>query len=142
MYFNKMRPDVLFTDIRNEHHKLDGRDCTINPDIIADFRQLPFDNDSFNMVIFDPPHVIDLDPKSWIAKKYGTLFPTWQNDLKEGFKECMRVLNPNGFLIFKWNEINIKIETIINIFETEPLIGQRTNKNQSTIWLIYRKPWT
>lgn len=56
MWFDKYHPDVLFADIRQEEHILcDGRRFAVAPDVIADFRDLPFENDRFKLVVFDPP---------------------------------------------------------------------------------------
>lgn len=77
-WFDKTNPAVLFADIRNESHILcDGRELNIKPDLQMDFRNMPFDDNTFKMVVFDPPHVDNLGDSSWMAKKYGRLFPTW-----------------------------------------------------------------
>lgn len=86
----------------------DGRRLEIKPDIVADFRNIPFSNNSFNLVVFDPPHLAQIGESLWLAKKYGKLTNSWQEDIKQGFKECMRVLEQYGVLIFKWNEQQIK----------------------------------
>ncbi len=55
-WFNKENPNVLFADIRSETYKLcDGRTLEVKPDIEADFRCMPFPDESFKMVVFDPP---------------------------------------------------------------------------------------
>ena len=58
---------------------------------------------------FDLPHLLKAGDNSWLAKKYGKLTDEWEIDIKQGFDECMRVLKPNGTLIFKWNEQQIKL---------------------------------
>src|SRR5699024_9040563 len=102
-YFDKQDERVLFGDIRSEQHVLsDGRALDINPDALTDFRNLPFEDDTFTVVIFDPPHIVKAGPSSWLAAKYGKLDPrTWRDDLRAGFSECFRVLKPDGVLIFK-----------------------------------------
>ncbi|EBR9859536.1 class I SAM-dependent methyltransferase, partial [Salmonella enterica subsp. enterica serovar Chester] len=97
-YFDKENPNVLFCDIRREQHILcDGRELDINPDVIADFRNLPFPDKSFEMVIFDPPHLVRAGENGWQRKKYGALDKeSWRDDLTKGFGEAMRVLKPNG----------------------------------------------
>lgn len=105
-WLNKKDKRAVFTDIRCEHHTLcDGRKLHIMPDVIADFRALPFADSSFAQVIFDPPHLMRVGKKSWMGKKYGALNrETWQDDIRQGFSEAFRVLRPQGTLIFKWNE--------------------------------------
>lgn len=48
----------------------------------------------------------------------------------------MRVLKPNGTLIFKWNEDQIKLSKILQIIEFKPLFG---NKKGGTHWLVFMK---
>lgn len=139
-WFDKTNPDVLFADIRNEEHILcDGRELKINPDIICDFREMPFKDTTFQMVVFDPPHLHKLGQDTWMAKKYGVLFPTWENDIAAGFSECMRVLKPNGTLIFKWNEIQIKLNQVLANIPQKPLFGHVTGKHGRTIWVAFMK---
>jgi len=139
-WFNKSNPNVLFADIRNEKHILcDGRALNIEPDIQMDFRNMPFADNSFKMVVFDPPHLNKLGRESWMAKKYGVLLPTWQLDIKLGFKECMRVLEPFGTLIFKWNENQIKVSEILTAIGQEPLFGHKSGKLSSTHWMAFMK---
>ena len=58
MYFDKTDDRVLFGDIRTESHVLcDGRALNIEPDMEMDFRSLPFDDGTFRVVVFDPPHL-------------------------------------------------------------------------------------
>lgn len=139
-WFDKENPDVLFQDIRNEEHVLcDNRILSIHPDIVADFRSMPYPDESFNLVVFDPPHMNELGQGTWMAKKYGVLFPTWETDIKQGFDECMRVLLPNGILIFKWNEAQITLNKILSIIEYKPLFGHTSGKHGKTIWLCFMK---
>lgn len=125
-------------DNRNANEVLcDGRKLTVAPDIIADFRDIPFANETFNLVIFDPPHLFRVGENSWLAKKYGKLDAnTWKNDISKGFNECMRVLKKDGILIFKWNEEQIKLKEILTCFDKTPLFG---NKRSKTHWLVFMK---
>lgn len=73
-WFDKQNRLSTFIDIRSEEHTLcDGRKLTIKPDLIADFRQLPFEDNQFYHVVFDPPHLIGAGKNGWLAKKYGSL---------------------------------------------------------------------
>ena len=99
----------------------DGRKLEIKPDIIGDFRNIPFEDNSFYLVVFDPPHLLKIGETSYMAKKYRKLTEEWRQDIKQGFKECMRVLKQNGTLIFKWNEQQIKLKEILNIIDYKPL---------------------
>jgi ubiquinone/menaquinone biosynthesis C-methylase UbiE len=140
-WFNKRDTRTLFTDIRSEEHELcDGRRLVIRPDLIADFRDLPFADASFSVVVFDPPHLERVGQTAWMGKKYGRLNKkTWRSDLRAGFKEAFRVLRPHGVLIFKWNETQIPVSQILALTDEKPAIGQRTGKNDKTHWIIFVK---
>lgn len=136
-WFDKNNKDVIFMDNREIEDVLcDGRKLRINPDVVADFRKMPFEDESFYLVVFDPPHLLRAGDASWVAKKYGKLGQGWRNDIKQGFDECMRVLKPNGTLIFKWNEDQIKILDILDTIQHKPLFGNKRNK---THWLVFMK---
>jgi 23S rRNA G2069 N7-methylase RlmK/C1962 C5-methylase RlmI len=114
----------------------DGRELIVKPDIVADFRCMPFEDNSFKLVVFDPPHLVKAGDKSWLAKKYGKLNDSWPTDLKQGFEECMRVLEPGGTLIFKWNEDQIKLKQVLEAIGQQPLFGDKRSK---THWLVFIK---
>ncbi len=84
-YFDKNDPRVLFCDKRELHTTLcDGRPFEIKPDIIADFTQLPFDDNTFKMVVFDPPHLLhnETSPITGYQQiKYGALCGDWREML-------------------------------------------------------------
>lgn len=136
-WFDKHNEDTVFMDNRILHDTLcDGRRLDVEPDVVGDFRDIPFEDDTFNMVVFDPPHLLKVGESSWLAKKYGKLTENWKEDLKLGFKECIRVLKPGGSLIFKWNEQQIKLKEILKLVDIEPLFG---NKRADTHWVVFMK---
>lgn len=116
-----------------------ARHLTIDPDIVADFTDMPFDDNSFNLVVFDPPHLQKLGETSWLCAKYGRLEGAWENMIHDGFAECWRVCAPYGTIIFKWSEIDIKIRKIISVIGHEPLFGNRSGKHLSTHWMVFMK---
>ena len=139
-WFDKTNPNVLFADIRNEEHTLcDGRDLKIHPDLQMDFRNMPFEDNTFKMVIFDPPHCNKLGKNSWMGKKYGVLNDTWESDIKQGFNECMRVLHGGGTLIFKWNQSQISFNKILETIPVKPLFGHTSGRHGKTIWMCFMK---
>lgn len=141
-WFDRHNPSVTYMDKRSETLTApDGnwghdRVIEVKPDVVGDFRAMPFDDESFYMVVFDPPHLLHAGESSWLAKKYGTLDETWPFDLRQGFIECMRVLKPHGTLIFKWNEEQIKLSELLDAIGYEPLFGQKRGK---THWLVFMK---
>lgn len=116
-WFDKHNPLTVYMDIRDEHLTAkDGnkiREIDIHPDLVADFTCMPFSDNSFKIVLFDPPHLKTLGKTSWMAKKYGSLEEGWQEMIRKGFDECMRVLEPGGALIFKWSESEIKVSDVL-----------------------------
>jgi len=140
MWFDKNNSITTFMDIRHETHELcDGRVLEVNPDIIGDFCKMPFEDETFHLVVFDPPHLKKLGKSSWMAKKYGVLNYHWRDDIRDGLQECMRVLKPNGVLIFKWNEIQIKLTDVMPLLPCPPLFGHTSGKHGRTIWMTFLK---
>ena len=117
-------------------HKFSVAAAVNGEDVKMDFRKMPYQNNTFKVVVFDPPHLIHAGTGSWLASKYGILPPDWPAYLKQGFDECMRVLEPYGLLIFKWNEDQIKLSEILKVFSQKPLLGDQRGK---TRWLVFIK---
>lgn len=139
-WFDKENPKVLFADIRSESHTLcDGRKLEIKPDLVMDFTQMPFPDNTFQMVVMDPPHLKKLGNNTWMAQKYGVLLPSWQTDIRAGTNEAMRVLKPGGTFIFKWNEAQVKLNDVLACIDHKPLFGHVTGKHGKTIWLCFMK---
>ena len=142
-WFDKQNPNVLFTDIRSEEfttgegkHK---RNRKVLPDQIEDFRDMSHSNESFKMVVFDPPHLF-VGETSYMARIYGRLTrDKWQEDLRKGFSECFRVLKNDGILIFKWNESDIPLKEVLSLTDHKPLFGHPSGKAQATHWLCFMK---
>lgn len=140
-WFNRKDPRAIFCDIRKAELKLcDGREHNITPDIICDFRALPFADARFNLVVFDPPHFNVGGDSGWQVQKYGRLDKkTWREDLKKGFEEAFRVLKPGHTLIFKWNETQIKTTEILELTPQAPVIGHPSGARAKTHWLSFLK---
>lgn len=146
-WFDRSDPRAIFADNRRETHTLRDRTSrggsrmlTVNPDIVADFTNLPWPDNRFALVVFDPPHLTRNGKSGWQAKKYGKLEGDWQGMLRRGFSECFRVLKPDGALIFKWNEFEIPVSQILALTSERPLVGQRCGKSAKTHWMVFLKP--
>lgn len=150
MWFDKQDERAVFGDQRSETivvkdttHREDGtRTIHVRPDTLMDFRAMPFDDDSFRLVAFDPPHLERAGSKSWLAAKYGKLSENWRDDLRAGFAECFRVLEPGGVLVFKWNEVQVKTKEVLALTPHKPLFGQVSGRAGMTHWLVFMKPET
>lgn len=146
-WFDKADNRALFVDKRRETHPIDigtpgtiGRaPIVVDPDILADFRELPFPADSFSLVVFDPPHIERTAAKGLLTKKYGHLDGDWREMLRAGFAECFRVLRPEGTLIFKWAESDHPVSEILKLTPHRPLFGHRSGKSSATHWVAFLK---
>ena len=146
-WFDPVNEDAVFLDKRRESHRLTDssskggfRMLNVDPDVIGDFSSLPFADERFAMVVCDPPHLIRNGRSGWLAKKYGKLEGDWREELRQGFKECFRVLRPLGTLIFKWNERDVPVSEILALTEENPVIGNRSGKRSHGHWIVFLKP--
>lgn len=149
MWFDKTDSRALFVDIRKETHtvtdrshgkKWGSRTFSINPNMLASFKNLPFPNESFPLVVFDPPH-INHGGVGFMVKKYGLLGPGWEDVVSHGFSECFRVLCPLGTLVFKWSECDIPVRKILELTERRPLFGHKSGAKSRTHWIVFQKDY-
>lgn len=148
MWFDSQDRRALFIDKREEivdrDWTKDGKSAgrkpaIVAPDVIADFTAMPFPDESFYLVAFDPPHVglSRTGRNGKFRKLYGTLPVDWQEVLRAGFAECFRVLKPHGTMVFKWAEHTIKLSAVLELTPHRPLFGHRTVR--STHWCVFMK---
>lgn len=105
IWFQKNEPHTIYCDRRTGRYEMDAgkkygrhhKTCIVEPDMVCDFTDLPFDDESFDLVVFDPPHVENLSESSWMRKEYGSLDGDWRPMIRNGFNECMRVLRVGGY---------------------------------------------
>lgn len=149
IWFNKKHPNAIFFDRREVHYaksfgkRLSERHIDVEPDVIGDYRELPFENDIFDLVVFDPPHIVrkSTGEESWLEKEYSyfTSKDEALESVKAGFDEGMRVLHDGGVLVLKWAETNIPTREIINKLGVEPLFGHRSGVKSGTHWMTFMK---
>lgn len=106
---------------------------------MMDFRSIPYPDGSFKLVAFDPPHLVQAGPKSWLAAKYGKLSEDWRSDIRKGFSECFRVLASDGVLVFKWNETQVPLREVVSLTDMKPLFGHTSGRKGMTHWLVFMK---
>ena len=150
MWFEKEDSETVYLDWRQEsisfYNDVRGK---IQPTVQADNRCLPFCDNVFDMVIFDPPHLIEDPAKvhvrdgSLYQKMYDTLHPlTWIKDVYRASREAFRVLKVGGFLVFKWADHDRPVKRLMALFPERPLFGTRshsTKRGNSTYWIVFRK---
>lgn len=145
IWFNKQHPNAIYCDIRESTYtKRFGatnseRTITVAPDVKCSFTDLPFDDNTFSLVVFDPPHLTGAKETAWLVKKYGKLDDSWPNMIHDGFAECMRVLKPDGVLIFKWSEYDIPAADVWKAIGQKPLFGHHSGKQSRTFWACFMK---
>jgi SAM-dependent methyltransferase len=145
MWFDGKDRRALFIDKRQETHEMGGvkdpgrSPVVVAPDIVADFRSMPFPDESFYLVVFDPPHIkaSRAGQRGRFKKIYGVLPHDWRGLLRDGFAECFRVLRPHGTLVFKWSEHCYPMADVLALTPHKPLFGHRTTR--TTHWYVFMK---
>lgn len=95
------------------------------------------DEEEFNLIVFDPPHLNKVGANSWPAKKYGQLDRnSWPTDIEKGFKELWRVLANDGVLLFKWSDNQISFKDVFTHIPYKPILG---DKRGHTRWFVFIK---
>lgn len=135
MWFDKQNEDTVYLDQKKQ--------C--RPTILAVWKALPFENERFDLVVFDPPHLVyGPENKGLFKERYGGINnQTFHVDFFNAFKELFRVLKTGGFLIFKWNDHDKPVEKILALIDQKPLFGQRTSVKtrhiSQTLWICFKK---
>jgi SAM-dependent methyltransferase len=143
MWYDKHDPNTLYIDQRPE--------C--EPDQIADFTHLPYSDESFRLIIFDPPHIVRSgNIEHNFYRTFGHLEPDNAKPvLQAGLKELYRLLKPYGVLLFKWCNYSIPSNEVIKLAPVKPLVYQVTankvtkekhrhsEENIKTIWFCFMK---
>ena len=95
IWFQKNEPHTIYCDKRREEWegdfgktlRADGkqkhRHLVISPDVQCDFTDLPFPDESFSLVVFDPPHMV--------LKPGGVLVFKW-SDISISTREIIKVM--------------------------------------------------
>ncbi|MCL2476301.1 SAM-dependent methyltransferase [Candidatus Bathycorpusculum sp.] len=148
-WFTKTNPNTIYMDIRTQTQiNKDAKATNLTRPLpkltlTCDFTKLPFKNETFHHICFDPPHLLHLLPTSIFYKKYGVLRPeTWQYILKSAVQELWRVLAVNGTLTFKWSDYNLPHKQVLAVLPVKPLYGQvsaGTRTKRLTKWYVFVK---
>ena len=121
----------------------------IPPDIVAEWDSIPFPDDYFHCVIFDPPHIFsetsqfNKNPK---ASPHGAnKIPGWYGAFKSkrdavvqihgAQKEFARVA-PR--MCFKWNEASMKLHSVLTLFDCwiiQFIVPLKSNRISGTFWV-------
>lgn len=145
MYFDKHDKRVLGQDIRVvPRYKIEsnGSWFEVAPDVVGDFRKMEFPDNTFSLVVFDPPH-LNCGKTSFMFYKYGTLdTKTRDSDLRSGFAECFRVLKPGGTLVFKWSDAFRSLKQVLELTPYKPVFSHTARskgKENKTFFVVFFK---
>ncbi|MBF6555544.1 MAG: SAM-dependent methyltransferase [Acidimicrobiales bacterium] len=135
IWFDKDYPDATFIDIRKETHP---------GNLMVDARHTDFASSSFDLVVFDPPHMA-IGPRAQMAQRYGS-FPTAyiREFVVDAFREFRRILKHDGLVAFKWNDHDTALRSVLApVTGFEPLVGvrvaQRLHHKSETSWVLLRR---
>jgi len=136
---NKNPPETVFLDKE--------RDLLIPPDVIASWRALPFRDNCFSCILFDPPNDPSWGSTSGHRDPKGRKARFWGNpasrrnlvsDIYHGQKEFARI-SPR--LCLKWNETAITLEAILSLFDRWDekyrleYLSRKKRGGSSTFWV-------
>lgn len=135
-WYEKNLEFVDFQDNRELQTELcDGRKFSVKPDFIGDVTKMDIPDESYDMVVLDPPHLKRGGDNAWIVLKYGKLPSEWLLWIERAFKECFRVLKNNGVLIFKWNDEQIPFAEVVKLSPYKPIFGDKRAKTRWTVFV-------
>jgi SAM-dependent methyltransferase len=130
-------------------------DSKFNPDVVADNRDMPFKDSSFDVVVYDPPHIPNQgkDQSKDFNRRFGLIIKSPATNgynfshLYPGFvAEAYRVLRPEGILFckiadyvhghrFQWAHIElIKAATQVGFTACDCIVKVRQGPIMSPKW--------
>lgn len=129
VWFNKNHTGTVYVDRRE----------SVKPTLVADTRQLPFRDGSFDLVVFDPPHKNNAASGN-MSYNYGHCTAAEIRDIVRGTaKEAHRITYIHGLMAFKWNEHSRTLSDIMDLMRAywEPLFGHGvTHQQRGTAWVM------
>ena len=113
MWPNKNPPNMIFMDKNKESQRA--------PDILATWEYMPFRDNVFETVFFDPPHKLGRTTGRghWATPSNKNYYgidiskTKFRTGVYKGSREFLRVANR---LCFKWNDIELMVERVMTLF--------------------------
>lgn len=159
IYQTKYSENIIYLD---RQKKLERK-----PTVFADFKYLPFKENVFDTILFDPPYYWGTDNPWYTIPDSATYFKRFGeyrrapryygvdqypnktkliNALFFGLKELGRVLKSDGLLWLKWCEVKmrlVKLEPLLEIFNEmlrlEIKDKLQTHSSCQTYWVAFMK---
>jgi len=158
--------------INGGYTNLDLRRKTSNgcrPHVQADFMRTPFRDQAFDLILYDPPFLVDrrsisgrdyrirhfshyraerkTGPQGYEGQKFGywTSSDGLSKSLHRAFTEIKRILSPTGFCIFKWADSDKTLKFALSrknglIVERIWKRKSRGGKHTTTYYVWLKKP--
>src|SRR4030042_1095732 len=122
----------------------------IPPDIVAKWEDIPFPDDYFHCLIFDPPHIFsetsqfNKDPK---ARPHGAnKIPGWYGAFKSRHDAVIQIHNAQKEfarvaprMCFKWNEASMSLHSVLSLFDQwviQFIVPSRSRGNKPKTWWV------
>jgi len=163
IWINKNDENIIHIDIE--------RGLEVKPTIFADNTQTPFQNDTFDTIFYDPPFAWNFKSmffgfpnRTEQYKKYTTLgyrncstsyygverYKSKTALISHVFKaqkEFCRILKNDGLLWVKWNELRLKLDRVLPLFNDgwnelmrlEIKDRSQTLSETQTYWVVFTK---
>ncbi len=141
LWVDKNHPNAVYVDRRIVPKGTTvanvGNNWEVKPDVCASFTALPFKDESFDIVLFDPPHIFgNKITETSITQTRYSILPSvgWERVLRAGFSECWRVARVA--LHFKWScpHGGRALKKIELLFPAKPLY------RADGAWTVFLKP--
>jgi hypothetical protein len=101
----------MWSDYRPESLVCCDSNPAVGPDVVADFRAMPFPDESFDTILFDPPYKANKGDSRGasggrtVSEQYGLTPDLTEDDIDDlftdGINELGRLLRPGGHMIVK-----------------------------------------
>jgi len=142
--------EIVYIDIRKGHFdrsQWGQPQLVVEPTIQTDLKHLPFQDEVFTLILFDPPHG-GFTMDTWMGIKYGGLtIPQFREMLAWANIEFARTLKPAGVLLAKIQEVDYRDNTLKGAFRNFKQLLNIRYKSQGSVrseqlvtaWHIYIK---
>ncbi len=151
IWLEKEHSDCVYVDRRalivpmhRRGDKLDESSLAWTPDVVADNAALPFRDNLFSLLVYDPPHR-GFTADSNMGRRYGSAsLEEVRENIRAAAKEAHRVAMPGAHLAMKWNDIDISINIVLGMMFTywRALFGHSMSgekANSVTRWVLLRR---
>ena len=123
-WFDKNESHTTFMDIRQETFEIHGKKVNVNPDVVGDFRDMPFEDNSFDLIICSdvlehlPDDIYKKTIKEFkrVSKKYILIISPNSEDLEANQSKCIKC---GTVFHMNWHISSISVDKILNNFRDD-----------------------